>query len=461
MKTLFITIAEDMIARNLFFTDFWPTFYQGAKEYRIIFLVKKEKVELYKNFFKGTHVVVEAYVPSPKTIFSRFLMTLARSSLRTKTNLWSKMRSYERGDSGLLSTYTKRVFTFVFGGSSLWKHLLRRLILTIRPNEGLAHLFDTYTPDVLFVSSMTNFEFDVPVAVEAKRRGVKTVGMVRSWDNLSSHGMLRVVPDILFLQNSFLAEMAYTYQALQHCPIKVVGVPHYDCLKNIQDVVMSREDFFRSKGLDPNKKVLFYGAMGNFLFIHENEMPAVLDTMIKNLGLQDSYQLLYRVHPKFKIENKKLGMYTNIVFDFDSTYINTWDMSEIKHNESDFASSLYYADIVLTCGSTVAIDAAVMNKPVICVAFDGLTPYSEVSYWNSVRRFYDCYTHFEELVKTGSIGVAYDSKELERMVSAVIQEKHNTNTVQSIPIIKRFVAPFDGKSGERVATLLLKEIKHD
>jgi hypothetical protein len=449
-----------MIFRNLFLTDFWKSFSSELNSHKVVFLVKKDRLSLFKNYFVGNNILVEEYTKSNKGFFESFLMSLARSSLSTKTNLWSKMRSYYRGDSGFLSTYFKRVFTFIFGKSTLWKVLLRKLILTIRPDSNLLNLFNKYNPDILFATSMTNFDFDVPVSIEAKRRKVKIVGMVRSWDNLSSHGMLRVLPDVFLLQNFFLKEMLEKYQGMTIIDnVSIVGLPHYDIFKNLSKITQSRDDFCKNKGLDPKKKIILYGAMGDFLFMHENEMPEVLNNLIRDLNLENEVQILYRSHPKFKLNKNYKNLYKNIIFDINSSYIKNDKLADNDDGgDNDLINSLFHSSIVLTCGSTIAIDSAVADRPLVCTAFDGSTLYKDVSYWNSARRFYDSYTHFEELVKTGNIDIAYNVEELGRFIKGYL-EFGDRNRDGRKSIIDRFVAPFDGRSGERLAGLLLEQIK--
>lgn len=463
-KTVFITVAEDIIGRNLIFTDFWNTFKERSKGDRLIFLVQPDRLEYYKNVFAedvgvGISIVVESYKRSPAGKFENLMMSLARSGINSHTNLWSKMRSYRRGDSSWFDTHAKRALAFSLGGFSWYKHVLRRLILTWQSDARLRELYDTYKPDRLFATSLTNYDFDVLIAREAKKRGIKIIGMVRSWDNLSSHGLLRVLPDVFLLQNIFLKDMAVEYQAIDpsKLPIHIVGLPHYDAHKHIESILPPREVFLRSLGLDPNKKIIFYGAMGEFLFIHEGELPYVFQDLIDTGKVDRDTQFLYRAHPKFKFDPEKAKSIQSVVFDTGGKYIDTNKTDTSENENIHLMASMYYSDVVVTGASTIAIDAAVMNKPIICIGFDGMTPYSKVNYWESVRRFYDLYTHFEELMDCNGAKLAVTPHDL-----ATYIKEYSTNPEKDAEgrkqIVNRFVAPFDGKAGVRLGEIVCKEM---
>jgi hypothetical protein len=269
MKTILITVGEDIIGRNILFTSFWPSFKENKGDIRLIFVVHPDRVDYYKRLFSGPNVLVEGYKRNPPTRLENIVMSLARSGIDSKTNLWSKMRSYKRGDSSLVSTVFKRLHAATLGNLFWYKTLLRKIILLL-PTDKKAHdLFERVKPDMVFCLSMTNFDFDVPIARETRKRKVSLLGMIRSWDNFSSHGLFRVVPDVLYLQNEFLKDMAFQYQAIpRSCRIELVGIPHYDFYKN-NSLLQSRESFCKEFNLDQNKKIIFWAAMGEFLFLKD------------------------------------------------------------------------------------------------------------------------------------------------------------------------------------------------
>lgn len=458
MKTVFVTIGDSFVARNILQTPFWVMFKKRNPDMRIVLIVPPEKKEYYARVFGGTSVVVEGVNPAFHSYFARVLAVFMRSGLKTRTNLWSKMRSYYRGESSLAATYLKRAVTFLFGGLGWYKRFLRFLFLKNTPEKDTKRIFDEYNPDIAFVISLTNFDFDVPIAAEASRRGVCLVGMVRSWDNLSSHGLLRVVPDTLILQNEFLRSMAIRYQAIKEKEtlLHVIGLPHYDVYKEISKVLQPREAFFSSMGLDPSKKLILYGAMGDLLFPHEGDFADIFEELIESGKINDA-QILFRAHPKFKSPLERMKTMLHVKPDRCGTYL-TQELKSVEMDEDDMnhlINSIYHADIVVSGASTFAMDGAVLNKPTICVGFDGNA--RDVPYWISVKRFYDCYTHFEAFMETGVAPLARDKEELVLFVNKALAAGTPDMSARQ-KMLDRFVEPFDGGASERLERLWSEEV---
>ncbi len=455
METVFITLGNKFVARNIFSTKFWPIFIQrwGGKV-KIVLLVPNREADFYKKHFTSPQIILEPVEPRFRSRFAGMVTSLARSAVKNHTNLWSKMRSYERGESSFAVTLFKRVHTLILGGMNWYKRLLRFLILRIRPAAKLADLYEKYQPRLLIETSVTDFDFDVPVAAEARRRGLRIIGITRSWDNFTSHGMLRVVPDKILVQNEFLREMAVKYQAISSKLIEVVGIPHYDWYKELDRWLEPRERFFAKTGLDPQKKLILYGAMGDFLFPAEVGVADVFEKLIESGKVQEA-QVLFRAHPKFTSPLERMEVMRHVIPDrMASRRGDLISREEISH----LINSLYHCDILVTGASTLAIDGVAFGKPVVCVGFDpaselparyGVGQGSKPSYWHSVRRFYDTYTHFEEFMKTGAARLARAPEELAEHVNAYFKNPRLDEEGRK-RAVERFIAPFDGKSSERL-----------
>lgn len=456
MKTVLITAGEDIIIRNILQTDFLSELVRGLPDTRFVIAVDPKKIETLEPKLKSDRVSVVGYVRGATPWYEGLIMTLARSGIKSKTNLWSKMRSYERGHSMFIATYFKRAHTALLGGWDGYKRFLRRRILALPSDPAARGLFDAVKPDVLVALSLTNFDFDIPIAREARKRGLPILGMVRSWDNFSSHGLLRVVPDRLYVQNVFLKDMAAQYQALSErdVPMEIVGLPHYDAYANACATTIPREQFCVLYGLDPSKKIILYGAMGDFLFPEEPGMADVLERIIEE-GKVGATQALYRVHPKFQSALERIEKMKHVKAMKPDSYV-TNDAASGLSNEALYLAALCHADVVVSGASTVAIDATVVGKRVICVAFDGTTPGENVKHWHSVKRFYDSYTHFEALMDTGAILCADTPDMLAEAVNECFTHPAPDQALRK-RALDTFVEPLGG-AGKRLAQVIARDI---
>jgi CDP-glycerol glycerophosphotransferase (TagB/SpsB family) len=100
-------------------------------------------------------------------------------------------------------------------------------------------------------------------------------------------------------------------------------------------------------------------------------------------------------------------------------------------------------------GSTLAIDAALCDTPVIGVAFDGL---HQLPYSRSIRRAYD-YTHYKPLVDTGGLRLVESEEEMIELVNRYLADPELDHDGRAT-IVREQAWKVDGRSGERVARLI-------
>lgn len=443
-KTVLVIVGEDIILRNIFETDFKEELMRECKgvEARFVYVTSPELYERCRQVLGADANILTLDHIRPARLFS-LVMFLSRNALRTHTNEWERKRAYADGRSSFVGMLAKSTFSLCAGNSSFIKRLLRSLFIMLPSDSKVSKLFSSAKPDIVVSLCLVRFDFDVPIAREAKKRRIFLIGMVRSWDNLTSHGLLNVPPDVFFFQNAFLADAAKRYQAIMPGEQdQVVGVPHYDHYFEPQRTVLSRQELFDYVGLDNSKKLILYGAMGEFLFVRESDMIDVFRDALHSHELSNA-QVLFRAHPSFTppaayVSDPRIRVFIPSGFTGADKGISSSRL---------LMSMIYHADLVVTCGSTFGIDSVVLNKPLICIGFDG---HHQETYWRSAARFYDSYTHYEAFMEVGNIALARSEKELEGLMIEYLKSD-TTNSVCRDDVIKLLVAPFDGKSGRRLA----------
>lgn len=449
-EKIIITIGEPFIARNLFATKWWLNFITGIDDkYEIIVLTYSKDIENFRERFGYKNINFIAVLPKFKNNkLTNIILSLMRSCLSTKTNQWSKMRAYYRKDSTFISTQFKNIFSKIFGNLSFIKKILRKVMIKCVSAET-KKIIKEINPSFAIITSITNFDFDVPIAASCRSLGIKIIGLPRSWDNFTSHGLTRVMPDFLLVQNKYLAEMAVKHQVYDSVEqIKIFGVPSYDNF--FKNDVYSKEELYNMLGLELNYNYIIYGAMGSFLFKNEEYLPEILNNTAKVLN--NNIKIVYRMHPKFPIPNENRTGLEFLIFDKkkDSVVNANMDENEMKY----LRSLIYYSKLVVTSASTFAIDAAVCGKPLLLINFD---PKTSTNYWESVNRFFDHYDHFEEFVKLAKPVIINNPDKL----SQVIEKTLNSTEINydRKAVIDAFVEPYDGNSGKRLAESMLNIIK--
>lgn len=456
-KTVFITVPEASSTRNLLRGTFWRT-WRAQKDIRTVLIVSPEKADSYRREFGGDGVVIESLYIAPSTTERAFAF-VARNMLPTGTTTFNQMRQYV-DHGGIIGLIAKRILWRIGRHAKILQRLLHFFELRRKPDVRVSQLFDQYRPIMLFSTVAIHAEIDMPILREAKRRGVKTVGMLRGWDNLTTHGVLRIVPDLFLLQNQYLKNMGLKYHFLDPAAIKVVGFPQNDWYFR-KDLIESRETFLGRLGIDPQKRVILYGAMGDFLFPREGELAEVFEELAESKKIPSDLIFIFRAHPAFISPLERMKNLKHVVPDrnarYDSTRVEDWEMGD--REMAYLMNSIVHSEMTITSGSTMALDAIALGKPAISAAFEK-TP---IQYWISARRFRRHYDHYEALMATGGVATADNAEKLAQTINMYLADPDMDKAGREMAK-NLFLEPMEGRSGVLIAEILsdyLKTARHD
>lgn len=451
MKNIIITIPESSIARNIFRTYFWQDFKEKNKSNQIILIVPPEKLDSYrKEFGNSKNIKVLGLNVREKSFLEKITKYLAMNAFYSPTMIVMRNRSYLDGKK-FPPVFIKNLLAFLFDKSHLFKKIIRFLELRVETDKMVCRIFRKYKPDIVISTLCMNTKIDIPILREAKKNNIKSIGMVRSWDNLTSYGFLRVVPDYFLAQNRFLKNKAITKHSVPSENIDIFGLPHYDYYKKNR-ATKSKEEFFKEMGLDLKKHLILYMAVGDFLFPKEGEIADLFEEIIENGNLDFDAQVIFRAHPAFSSPLDKIREMKHVTPDrpakYQSNNLSTWEMD--KSDEEHFVNSVKHSDILVTAGGTAMIDGTVFNKPVITIAFESK---SKVDYWFSIARLHDHMVHIVSLIKTGGVRVANNKEELVNYLN-MYQKNPLLDTNGRHEIMGKYVEPFDGRAGLRLSDLI-------
>ena len=453
MRTVFVVVSKDIVRRNVLETDFWPKFMAQKGGARVVLFVERGKGTYYREKFSSDNVVVEEFSNQTHRSWSRFLFFLIRTGIRSRSTTVHRWRLYKRGDINLPVTLFRSFISFFFARFAWYKHMLRWLIVHARQPTFVEGCFEKYRPDLVFLTSPLDFAFNDIVSIEARRRGVRIISMMRSWDNLNHHGLLPVVPDRFVFQNIWLKKAAERFQAIDTNSLQtdIVGIPHYDSYKNPQSYLEPREAFFKRMGLDPSKKLIFAG--GAEYYYSEDVLPKLLDDLIGSGAIRTPAQAVFRPHPSsmFSSADYKFSELRHVVPNVGAP----GESPKAFSDTTTFINLLYHAGVTINIASTLSIDAAAFDKPVIAIGFDD--PAKRLSYWESVERFNDHFDHQEHLLGTGGARIANSRDELARLINLYLDDPSLDKEGRK-KILAEFVEPFDGHAGERLACILAEEV---
>ena len=325
---------------------------------------------------------------------------------------------------------------------------LRLEARSCQPDQYLVELFQELPP-LMVVATHPMVWFDWDVIMYARRLRVPTFGIVKSWDNLQKG--LQARPERIAVWNAVNKKEAMELWLYHDDEVEITGTPAFDRYFD-PEVIRPRDEFWTSVGLDPSKPVIMYATAGVFRLNRDETflMDILLDMRRRNEMLKDM-QIVCRLHPSSRLEY--FWPYANepgVHISFGS-YIKTLLWSMTREEVDIMANMLCHANLVLTPASTVTIEAAIFDTPVILPIFSPIQPGHVKQQWDN-RTFR---RHFKPFLENNWVPIARSESELEEMMVRAIQDPGWFRQEREA-IVHNYVPFRDSNSGLRVAQYISK-----
>lgn len=446
-KTIFISSFNPFILRNILIGDALKTLKEAA-DIRVVVLVPDYKVSFFKREIGSAAVIIEGVKARRLSRWDIFFRYLGGSLVDTPTIFVNKRVQLDR-DGRYLRFFVSWVLMKLFSRILIFKKCVRWLDYLIINKDHYSEYFSRYQPQLVFATDVFN-DNDVYLLAEARSQGIKTVGMIRSWDNFTTKGFFRIKPDYLLVHNEILEKEAVKYGDMADDSVIPVGIPQYD--RYIGGPRTSRDVFFNKLGFDPGRKLILFSPFGGRFTDTDWQIMEILSRFIKERQIPPA-QVLARFTPNDPVS---LGNFIpDKIFYIDRPGRGFEDKSVRGQELTDadmnwLADCLYHCDVVVAGGASIGIDAAVFGKPTILVHFDG---FEKKMYWQSVRRFLE-YQHPRDIIKSGAMRSVKSIEELRRHLNNYLNQPELDGSVRK-KMLHDQCYKLDGHSGKRIGDFLL------
>lgn len=458
-KTIFIAIAFGTSVRDILRTDAFKIL-KTRKDLKIVILASDISSPDFLNEFGGENIFFEKLVPFKPTILERFLLLLHRAALRHKSKTIDLGNT--SGEKKMINIFTPlaRLLLFMLGDKGVL-NVLSWAYNNFTPTKMYASLYSKYNPDLVLVTRVLSYSLDYPVLRRAVFEKVPVICLVSSWDNLTSKGFFPFSIDGLVVWNEIIKDEANNLFFIPKEKIFVSGIQRYDNFFTRKGF-RKRDQFIYDYSLDPNKKIITYatgskttGRSKLDVTSPEPDIVNFLADSIKENKLSYPSQLIIRLHPQADIEEYKT------LFDRKDVHLQipgqTSAFQDRLFSENDdvvFGETMLYSDVVINLASTITIDAALMDTPVICINFDfrGKRPYEY-----SICRFYD-FDHYQKLCDIGGFQLSESKEVLLKDIDDYLKNPDKDKKGRR-QIVEKQCHFDDGKSGERIANFILEQLE--
>lgn len=335
---------------------------------------------------------------------------------------------------------------------SLEKAVERCLLSYSRSSEARKRL-ERDRPDVV-VTMRPHFYEEPAVVLEAKRLGIPVMAFITSWDNLSTKNRLVFRYDaFLVWSEQMRAELYHFYPYSRKVPVYVVGAPQFDVF--FQDRFrMNRKEFCAWQDLRPDKPIIVY-ALGSPNFIPGEWYGAYFLAQRLARGELGDVQMIVRPHPLFddgRLQARFREFTPRVVV--QKTGQAGVPLSARFQDEKailEWVNTFRHADVVVNFASTVTVDAAIMDRPVVNLDFDPEPGHPHQALVHDVNHLW---THYKPVAESGGVWLV---RNMDEMVEAIRTYLRNPSLHREK---RRWIAEYvcgyvDGRSGERMARAIL------
>jgi hypothetical protein len=265
-------------------------------------------------------------------------------------------------------------------------------------------LFERYQPN-LVVASTPGWRLDRFLLREAASQGIPTAAVVVGWDNPSSYSLPGAPVDWITCWSQLQKEELLLGSDWAPERVGIGGIPSYDGYfrKTWQ---IPRAEYFRLHNLDPQRKLLSYAA--SFVSFSPNyQNVETLARLVASDRLVEPAQLLVRLHPNHFHDNHLYAGEREKILQLAGEYPHVHIVQPVPMGGSlgyysgedmpEKTSMMVYADVFLTVYSTMVVEAAIHDRPIVSVCIDAPNgwdwprkfslPLSEIGNWPTHFRF--------------------------------------------------------------------------
>jgi len=446
LPTIFVSAYRNFSIRYILYSDIFKELKDAGV--RIVIFLKDNDLDYYREQLGGENVIFEpvlynnALAKLKENGIQRFFV-LVRKCMSGRQggfeNTTDNVRFYQYGSKMMRTPIGAAEFLFVSFLASLGRRfrLARRAIPALESvlfsGKEYDQYFAKYHPRMLIVSSL-GYMIDPYFMRAAKRHGCEVVSIIHNWDNPTTKDYRGLEPDRVIAWNDIMKREVHVFHDIPQEKIVVGGIAHWDFYFNGRFKPSPKEEFLKSHGFSPHRKVVFYATSNFVLFRRTFDVIAQLLQYIENDRFCVPAQLLVRLHPGYLLREKGhegqvidrfkermealKGQYEGLVsFAAPRMKILNDDIDMPVEDMHRLADALHHCDVLLTEYSTVMIEASIFDLPVINV---GLYHFRDTE---KPASFIENYTHIRRLLKTGASKNAYTYDQLLEYINYYLEDR--------------------------------------
>lgn len=321
-------------------------------------------------------------------------------------------------------------------------------------------LFKRYQPD-LVVASTPAWRLDRYLMRQAVQRGINTASVIVGWDNPSSYCLSGAPVQYVSCWSQVQKEELVLGSDWMDDRVNIGGIPSYDGYFRKQ-WMMSREEYYKLHGLDPQRKLLGYAC--SFISFSPNyQNIEALAKLVSGNQLAQPSQLLVRLHPNHFMDVPLYAGERERIMNLAKELPHVHVVEPVPlggelgfysgEDMPEKTSMMAYSDVFLTVYSTMVVEAAIHDRPIISVCIDAQGGWNQPGRYSlALSKIGEWPTH-QRFRVAGAGRVVYNEMELLEGINFYLNHP-SADRAERKTFIQNEVTFTDGSAGRRTGDFI-------
>lgn len=308
--------------------------------------------------------------------------------------------------------------------SEVWFRMREALT---RPATEVVEQVRKIDPDVVVCSPVNmRYSEEVEFVKAARSLGIPTALPVLSWDNLTTKGLIQVLPDLILAWNSTHVAEAVQVHGAREANVLATGSPFFDKWFSEDLHSQPRVTYCGQVGLSPERPYLLYlGSSGNIARDESWLVRKLLDVLRAHSDQRTrEMQVLVRPHPA------NAACYESLI---DEPGVAVWprdgQLPESSEGQREMRDAVMHSVAAFGINTSGMLDAIIMDRPVLSVLV------------NEYQKTQQESMHFQHLLRSRALHVLWQP-ELIGDALAEILDGHDRTKLARRRFVATFVRPF-------------------
>ncbi|HUF39828.1 MAG TPA: hypothetical protein VMN57_14990 [Anaerolineales bacterium] len=311
-------------------------------------------------------------------------------------------------------------------------------------------------PDLLWSTVNVDPVFERAYFETARALGIRIANSVLSFDNLTSKPVHLVYDHYFVWAERMKAELLRLFPEIDPAAVEVTGTPQFDFHRR-PAFLRGRPETLLELGLPPDGMYFLYACSHRSLAPDEPELVAALARRMRAYPALAGCRLVVRTHPL-----DDWGRWAQVAGQEEAvTMSNAWS---VEPDEDGWApvgageqvrlvSTLKHAAACLNIASTTSLDAAILDRPVIGIRFEGEPDAPRGILYAEYEA-----DHYAPLVRSGGLRIANSWDELLSLMGRALVDPQRDAAGRGRMVAEE-CGQVDGRAAERVTAGLLRQVE--